>query len=101
MLVLARLMARALAFCDFVLVSTESRGHRRIRVVPTTQWGRLITQWPHLHKCALSNGYRPSIQSSWMLIALLTKQDRRNAQYLAVRVHLHPRDTQTGLRYRH
>lgn len=36
-----------------------------------------------------------------MLIALLTKQDRRNAQYLAVCVYLRSRDTQTELQYRH
>lgn len=36
-------------------------------------------------------------KSNQMLIALLTKQDRRNAQYLAVRVYLRSRDTQTEL----
>lgn len=36
-----------------------------------------------------------------MLIAPLTRQDRRNAQYLAVRVRFLSRDAQTDIRRRH
>lgn len=43
----------------------------------------------------------PVFKSNRMLIALLAKQDRRNAQYLTVCVYLRSRDTQTELQYRH